>query len=192
MATNSSESLLVEVSEDRHIHGVGPAPPGTGMRMLCSGFAADGWSPMPSDPRFSCEICHSPYRIQMQEKFQFSWSLCCACPSVSQCVELFILIFMLVMLCSMWPLLDQKMMSGEVQPGLGSASTDRFVLGALFFITIILVFFTIRKVLQRWWSANSRIKISAAPAVDISENHPPFLPSNTPAIEQQLPLIQSS
>jgi len=115
-------------------------------------------APNNEDGRFTCEICHSDYRIRVTYTFVFSKQRCCTWRSLNHVFELVILLVMLGVCIAMWPLLSRR--SDPTQEGaFGSGQADNVIIPLISIVMVLLTLFTLYKVFNRWKRANSVIDI---------------------------------
>jgi len=117
-----------------------------------------------SDEPPRCPVCYDVYRVSVRYRFLFVWDRMLACRSVSHFLELIIVAVMLLCGCvTLWIFHRQTSSPHFQHPHTGPSNhaTDwpTLFIYSLFFLTLIMVPFTMRKVFERWKRANSDVEI---------------------------------
>jgi len=114
-------------------------------------------APHNEDGRFTCEICHSDYRIRVTYTFVWSRERCCTWRSLNHIFEMVILLIMLCVCIAMWPVLSRR--SDGQEGAFGSGQADHVVIPVISVVMVLLTLYTLYKVFNRWKRANSVIDI---------------------------------
>jgi hypothetical protein len=134
-------------------HAGGAAAPvpqpmnGVDTDLTCFSCAPRAMLPSPSDRRFVCEICLTPFRVALQEEFECSGTRCCHFSSICHLFELLIFGVAIYYVLWLWPLL------------VGAVDLFKVIL----FGSLLILGLSIVTGLGRWRSSNSKITIVAAP-----------------------------
>jgi len=97
----------------------------------------------PGDPsRMQCEICHTPYQIQMTYLFHFSCQTCCHATSLGHVFEMVVLVLMLAVCASLWPLLRRRKDSEH--------GFDSITVIVVALLMVVLTLLTMVKVVRRY------------------------------------------
>ena len=110
------------------------------------------------DKAMECEVCHVPYSVVLRRKVVCDAAHICTCKSCSHIAEAFILVFCLACLIVMMFVLFPSFETSD--------NTEKTLLIVLFSVTVIMSFFALRKVYQRWRRNVTETMISGTAAVD--------------------------